>query len=120
MEDSHRAGAAIAALVIGLFLLFIGATPTPADMLDWAMVIVGAALTVGYVALIGNSLNNLLKTKSGAVPFMPVLVVLGVLVMWQAIMGSGVELLHKIVLTALGIVLIVAPVAVLYKVAVKK
>jgi len=120
MKDSHIACAAIAALVIGLFLLFVGATPAPADMLDWAMVIAGAALTVGYVALIGNSLNRLLKTQSGAVPFMPVLVVLGVLVIKQAIIGGGVELLHQIVLTALGIVLIVAPAAVLYKVAVKK
>jgi len=120
VKDLHRACAAIAALVIGLFLLFVGATPAPADMLDWVMVIVGAALTVGYVALIGNSLNRLLKTRSGAAPFMPVLVVLGVLVMWQAIMGGGVESVHKIVLTVLGIVLIVAPVAVLYKVVVKK
>lgn len=120
MKDSHRAGAAIAILVIGLFLLFVGATPAPADMIDWAMVIVGAAMAVGYVALIGNSLNNLLKTQSSTAPFMPVLVVLGVLAIEQAIMGGGVELIHKIVLAVLGVVLIIAPVAVLYKVTVKK
>lgn len=120
MKDLHKAGAAIAILVIGLILLFIGAAPAPQDMLDWAMVIVGAALTVGYCALIGDSLNHLLKTQSGAVPFMPILLVLGVLVIWQAIMGAGVESLHKPVLAVLGIVLIVAPIAVLYKVAVRK
>ena len=92
MKDSHKACTAIVILVIGLILLFQGATPAPANMLDWALVIVGAALAVGYVALIGNSLNNLLKTRSGVVPFMPVLVVLGALVIRRAIFGSvGLE-----------------------------
>ncbi len=119
MKDLHRVGAAIVILVIGLILLFQGATPAPVSMFDWILVIVGAALAVGYVALIGNSLNNLLKTQSGAVPFMPILVVLGALVIKRAIFGS-VGLENMVVLTILGIVLVVAPAVVLYKVAVKK
>jgi len=95
-----------------MYLLLWGATPTPATHAGWAAIVLGAALILSYCALVGDGLNRLLKTESSAAPFMPVLLVLGVFTLVQALTGALTSV-HKGILLVAGLALIVVPAAVL-------
>lgn len=77
--------AALVVLVIGMVLVFEGVkfiTVYLASSLP--VVVVGMVLLVSYCALVGDSLNVRFKSESMFIPLFPPLVVMGLVLLWQA------------------------------------
>ena len=115
-----KSGVAIIALIVGMILLFEGATPLPKSARDGAAIALGAALVLSYFVLIEDSLNRMFRTKSSAIIFMPIILVLGILVLVQATAGTGLTFPSKISLLILGGALVVASTATFIKAVVGK
>ncbi len=87
-----RICAAIIALVIGMILLFEGAYPTIGGYADGIYVAVGAALILSYFPLIGDSFELKFRTQRSVV-CMPVLLVLGLLMLYYGATKPGLATL---------------------------
>jgi len=107
-----KIGLAVMALLLGMALLFEGATPVPASARDGASIALGAALVLTYFMLIEEDLSRLFKTKSSIVILMPVILVLGILVLIQGITSVGLTSLSRFSLLTLGGVLVIVSLAV--------
>ena len=102
MMGVGKIGLAVMALLLGMALLFEGATPVPASARDGAAIALGAALIFTYFMLIEDNLNRLFKTKSSVVILMPVILVLGIIILIQAITSVGLTPPSRFFLLALG------------------
>jgi hypothetical protein len=110
-----KIGLALIALLLGMGLLFEGATPVPTSTRDGAAIALGGALILTYFMLIEGDLSRSFKTKSNIVMLMPVILVLGILVLAQAITGVGLTPLFRLSLLALGGALVIASLAALIR-----
>lgn len=115
-----KTGPAIIVLIVGMILLFEGATPVPKSARDGAAIALGAALVLSYCVLIEDSLNRMFRTKSSAIIFMPIILMLGILVLIQAITSTGLDSPSKISLLIVGGALVVASTATFSKTVVGK
>lgn len=111
MMGAGKIGLAVIALLLGMALVFEGATPVPASARDGAAIALGAALILTYFMLIEDNLNRLFRTKSSIVIFMPVILVLGILMLIQAITSVGLTSLSKFSLLTLGGALVIVSLA---------
>jgi len=102
MMGASRVGLAVIALLLGMALLFEGATPVPESARDGASIALGAALVLMYCMLIEDDLNRLFKAKSSIAILVPVILVLGILVLIQAITSVGLTPPSRFFLLALG------------------
>jgi len=107
-----KVGLAVIALLLGMALLYEGATPVPESARDGAAIALGAALILTYFLLIEDNLSRLFKTKSSIVILMPVILVLGILMLIQAITSVGLTSLSKFSLLTIGGVLVIVSLAV--------
>jgi len=106
-----KVGLAVIALLLGMVLLFEGATPVPESARDGAAIALGAALILTYFLLIEDNLSRLFKTKSSIVILMPVILVLGILMLIQAITSVGLTSSSKFFLLTLGGALVIVSLA---------
>jgi len=112
MMGAGKIGLAVIALLLGMALLFEGATPVPESARDCASIALGAALVLTYFMLIEDSLNRLFKTKSSVVILMPVILVLGIIILIQAITSVGLTSLSRFSLLTFGGALVIVSLAV--------
>ena len=87
-----RIGTAMVALVVGMVLLFEGAYPTIGGYADGIYVVVGAALILSYFPLIGDSFELKFRAQRSVI-CMPVLLVLGVLMLYYGATKAGLATL---------------------------
>ena len=111
MMGLGKSGLAILALITGMVLLFGGATPVPKGARDGAAIALGVALVLNYCVLIEDSLNRMFRTKSSAIIFMPIILMLGILVLIQATTSAGLNSPCKISLLIVGGALVAASTA---------
>jgi len=111
MMGAGKIGLAVIALLLGMALLFEGATPVPVSARDGASIALGAALILTYFMLIEEDLSRLFKTKSSIVILMPVILVLGILMLIQAITSVGLTSLSRFTLLTLGGALVIVSLA---------
>lgn len=114
---SARAYAAIAALVIGIFALLEGSRMTHRVIIDTVLIVVGAVLTLAYFFLIGDYLQRRLRATQ-TVTLMPVLLVLGAVMIYQAVIRT-IDIVSRSLFGVLGIILILFPAFMLYRAAKK-
>ncbi|MBA7596834.1 hypothetical protein ES703_03824 [subsurface metagenome] len=87
-----KACGAIIALVIGMVLLFEGAYPTIGGYADGIYIVVGAALVLSYFPLIGDFFELKFRAQRGVI-CMPVLLVLGLLMLYYGATRAGLATL---------------------------
>ncbi len=111
--------AAFVGLIVGLFLLLEGSKLDPllGIAINAIFIVVGAVLTLSYFYLIGDSLQRRLRAPP-IVTSMPVLLVLGVMLVYQAVVRS-IDVVSKGLFGVLGIILILVPAFVIYRAAKK-
>lgn len=83
---------AIIALVIGMVLLFEGAYPTIGGYADGIYVVVGVALVLSYFPLIGDFFELKFRAQRSVI-YMPVLLVLGLLMLYYGTTKAGLATL---------------------------
>ena len=102
---SARAYAAIIVLVIGIYLLIEGAYMMQDMLINVAFIALGAALTLSYFWLIGDTIERWLRAPPG-ITFMPVLLVLGLVVLSFGLIRSGLaDIMLRLSLVIPGLVL---------------
>lgn len=79
---------AIIVLLIGMTFLFEGTYPAVSEISDVIYIVVGAGLVLGYFPLIGDTLELRLRARRDVV-FMPVLLVLGLLMLYYGATEPG-------------------------------
>jgi len=117
---SARAYAAIIVLVIGIYLLIEGAYMMQDMLINVAFIALGAALTLSYFWLIGDTIELWLRAPPG-ITFMPVLLVLGLVVLSFGLIRSGLaDITLRLSLVIPGLVLALIAVFVLLRSAKKQ
>ncbi|MFH1821813.1 MAG: hypothetical protein ABH852_05180 [Methanobacteriota archaeon] len=109
-----RPALAVIFLAIGIFILLEGSSLSGSSIeIDLAMLVVGIILTISYLPLIGNYFELKFKAKT-SMTYMPILVILGAVLIWQA--GFRVlSLLDKSIFAAIGAALLVVSLFFIYK-----
>ena len=116
MKLATKAYASIVSLVIGMFFLLKGAGAMhPTNLINLVFIVVGAMLVLAYLPLMGDYLELNLRA-SRTVTFMPILLVLGLALVYQG-MVIPLSVAEEVLFVALEILLIVVPAFVLYKAA---
>ena len=87
-----RTCTAMVALVAGMVLLFEGAYPTIGGYADGVYVAVGAGLILSYFPVIGDSFELKFRTQRSVI-CMPVLLVLGLLMLYYGTTKPGLATL---------------------------
>ena len=112
---SARAYAAIVVLVIGIYLLIEGAYMMQDMLINAAFIVLGAALTLGYFWLIGDTIERWLRAPRG-ITFMPLLLVLGIVILVFGLVRPGLTTIGlKLSLVIPGLVLVIVAVFALLK-----
>jgi len=103
--NAARVFVAFIVLVIGVYLLIEGVYPIPESLVDAAFMGLGAALILSYFQLIGDYFSRWLRMPSDMI-FMPVLLVLGLAVLWFGLVRPGLTSIElKLSLVIPGLVL---------------
>lgn len=100
-----RPAIAIIFLAVGIFIMLEGSKLSANSFwMDLVMLVIGAVLTISYLPLMGNRLEKMLKAKP-VITYIPILVVLGAGLLWQA--GFRIlSLLDKVIFAIVGIILV--------------
>ncbi len=92
-------------LAVGIFTMLQGSSlsSNPA-WIDYVFIVVGAALTVSYLPLMGRYLEQRYKAKE-TLTYMPILATLGAVLIYQAVFRA-LFILDKSILAVVGAVLL--------------
>ncbi|MEW6222107.1 MAG: hypothetical protein AB1476_02120 [Candidatus Hadarchaeota archaeon] len=106
-----RMYSALAVMVVGIFALLEGSRFNYGMPLDIVLIAVGAALTLSYIFLIGDSLDKKLGNKDASL--LTVLIVVGTVLLYQA--GTRpMPIEQKGIFGALGAALVIATARMLF------
>jgi len=117
MQPKVKAAISIVLLIIGMFILLEGskmAVPGN-EMIDMALIVVGAVLVLVYMPLVGDYLEVKFKAPR-MINLMPMLLVLGAVLIYQGATRVGTGILGQLLFVILGIALVVGAVVAVFKI----
>lgn len=103
-------------LFVGLFMMLQGSSLSSSPVLiDFALMAVGAILTISYLPLMGRYLEKRFKAKE-TLTYLPILAILGAVTLLQAIFRA-LLISDRVAFAVVGIVLLIVPSVFIYRAA---